>query len=228
MSTSGPVEHSSEPPVEDAHAAPADSSPVQDGPDGPVTRVEVVQPKSKVWREWLTFGVGVLGLLAIVGSFRVFFLVMDSSRMGDQRSRYEAISAKLLDLDSTFIQHPQLTPYFWNGQSADNVDETTKRTIEAIATQRVDYDGYAYTELFYMGTAGDGSFKTSDLQRPTDYPVAKWDTWVSWSETFLEQFHNSPAMCAIVTDPNEQRSYNVRFIRALRDSQACPNFRESS
>jgi hypothetical protein len=34
MSTSGPVEPSSEPPVEDSQAAPGDSSPDQDGPDG--------------------------------------------------------------------------------------------------------------------------------------------------------------------------------------------------
>ena len=184
------------------------------------------KPKSQVWREWITFGASILGLLGIVAAFLTIYFGNRSSQLEDQRSRYEAISAKGIDLDSTFIGHPELTPYFWNGQSADNVDEKTKRTIDAIATQWVDYDQYAWSELVYMGTApNDGSFKTSDLARPKGYNEDDWDAWVSWSETFLGHFRNSPAMCAIVTDPNEQRAYDVRFIKALRDSHACPEWR---
>ena len=168
-------------------------------------------------RDWITPIASIFLLVAIVVTVFQLIATKAASEEDGQRTRYEAISTRLIDLDSVLIEHPELTPYFWEGQPPDG-DETQRQTIDAIALQRVDYDAYAYDELVYMETApADGAFTASSRQ--TGYSEDNSDPWVSWSETIVGQFRKSPAMCKIVAQPR----YDQRFVTALRNAHACRN-----
>lgn len=167
-------------------------------------------------RGWITPLASIFLLVAIVVAVVELFSTNAASQEADQRTQYEALSARLIDLDAVFIDHPELAPYFWQGKWPDG-DEIQRQTIDAIAVQRVDYDAYAYDELVYMETAPeDGSF-TSSASRPAGSTEDNSDPWVLWSETIVGQFRNSPAMCKLVAEPR----YDQRFITALRNTHAC-------
>jgi hypothetical protein len=169
-----------------------------------------------VVRAWITPLASIFLLVAVVVAVFELFSTNAASQEADQRTQYEALSARLIDLDAVFIDHPELTPYFWKGKWPDG-DETQRQTIDAIALQRVDYDAYAYDELVYMETAPeDGSF-TASGSHPAGSSEDNSDPWVLWSETIVGQFRNSPAMCKILAEPR----YDQRFITALRNTHAC-------
>jgi hypothetical protein len=123
-------------------------------------------------------------------------------------------------LDSTFVEHPELQPYFWEHRPVDaTTDEKTARTVEAIADQRVDDDEYTYDELLNMNVApSDRKF----VLRTPDGPKTVRDDWLAWSETIVGHFRTSPAMCSVVTDPEKKKTYGGEFINALAAAQVCP------
>jgi hypothetical protein len=110
--------------------------------------------KSK-WLERIGVATGVVALVVSFGTAAISFRTLNhsirDSANQDQRTRYEAVSAKLLDRDSALVEHPQLIGYFWDGNPVPPDTDPNKQIVEAIATQRVDFDEYAYTELANMG-----------------------------------------------------------------------------
>ena len=241
--------------TEAADSSSGENKPGEDKPEPePVTRAEAAgieaalnniaatlasppaRPKRDQVRDWLTPIFTFLSLGGIVAAFLAIYYANQTSHADDERTRYEAISAKLLDLDAVFVTHPELTPYFWENRTPEG-DDTKVRTIYAIATQRADYLGYAYSELSSMGSAlGDGSFKRPDGGIPKGYsedtqvPPIKWITpkgysdadcsaWVSWSETIVGYFRSSPAMCDTVR--SSETGYDKQFVEALRKANAC-------
>jgi hypothetical protein len=164
--------------------------------------------------------VAVLGLIGIVISGVGLYQSVKSSVREDQRARFDSYNAQILQLDSTFVEKPEFQKYFWEGVPATAApDENIRRTVEAIAELRVDSDEYIYRELVNMGIApSDGRF----VLRTSDGPTTARDDWLAWSETFVDHFRNSPAMCDIVTDPESKKAYGVAFINAIAAAQVCP------
>jgi hypothetical protein len=95
-----------------------------------------------------------------------------------------------------------------------NADDATQQAVEAIAIQFVDYDNYAFAELEDMNMVPpDGTFhlRTDPDATTTD------DNWLSWSESFVSDFQESPAMCRVVIQARE--TYGADFINALAQAR---------
>lgn len=236
MPTSEPGGDSRGVPPEQSKSEP-DNSPSGDQPPGehepknePVTRALIVglPPRSK-WdqmRDWLTLGIASASLIGVGIAFYTLQATKSAAHEDDWRTRYAAISERGLDMDAMLINHPQSIPYFWPVDPKEAADEKAL-TTKAIATQRVDYDSYAYMQLTYMGTAPrDGKFAPSG-SKPDDQFLSDhgesveddWDAWTSWSESIVGDFRNSPVMCKQVADA--QALYDKLFVDALRKANAC-------
>ncbi len=171
-------------------------------------------------REWATLGVAALGLTGVLISLFSLKQSSDSSARQDQRTRYQTISERLLDMDAALVQHPDLTPYFRDGQKLDNhVDPRTRQTVVALAAERADYDEYAYNQLVDLGIAPPSRHFV--LRSPNGPPTV-YDDWLAWSETIKEDFHDSPPMCDVVRDAEHTKGYGAAFITALATAGVCP------
>jgi hypothetical protein len=179
------------------------------------------------WK-WLTtrdatYWTAVAAVAALIGvavSTWTLKSTVASSSEEDQRARYETISAKEIDLDSTFIQHPEQLPYFWSNQPICGIDPNTHRIAEAIAVQRADNDAFTYSELIYIGNAPeDKAFKKFDDKNHEGMSDDNWDAWTSWSQTIVNHFLASPVTCDAVRAAAD--SYPQLFTNALKKAGAC-------
>ncbi len=181
--------------------------------------------------ETTTFAVVAIALIGIAACVITLIFNVASAHRDDQRARdlsahddqlglYDAARALLISLEATFIDRPQLQPFFWEGKPVDSTtDETLARTVVAVAAQRVDAYQNLYVDLVNMKTApDDGKF----VQRQPDGPKGVNDDWLAWSETIEIQFRQSPAMCMVVTDQDSKKTYGAGFINALAAAHLCP------
>ena len=181
--------------------------------------------------ETTTFAVAAIGLIGIAACVIALIVNVASAHRDDQRARdqsvhddqlgiYDAARAQLISLEATFIDRPQLQPFFWEGKPVDSTtDETLARTVVATAAQRVDAYQTVYVALLNLKTApGDGKF----VLRQPDGPKGVNDDWLAWSETIETQFRQSPAMCMVVTDPDSKKTFSAGFINALAAARVCP------
>ena len=188
--------------------------------------INPIEGLKATWK-WLTnrdatYWTAVAAVAALVGvavSTWTLKSTVASSSEEDQRARYETISAKEIDLDSTFIQHPEQLPYFWNNQPICGTDLNTHRIAEAIAVQRADNDAFTYSELIYMGkTPADKLFKNPDDNRE-GMDDDDWEAWTSWSGTIENHYRYSPVTCDAVRAAAD--SYAKQFTNALKKAGAC-------
>jgi hypothetical protein len=166
--------------------------------------------------------ISALGLIQSVNSAHVDDRrSREQSTREDQRGRYDALSALLINLNSIFIEHPLIQPYFWEKKPIDGTtDETMARTVQGVAVQRIVAYEYVYNELLNMNTdPGDGMFVFRDSKNAKSVN----DDWLSWSEDFAAQFRGSPVMCDIVSDPDQKRLYSANFVNALAGAKVCPD-----
>jgi hypothetical protein len=184
------------------------------------------ESRGKTVREWLlaiaTSAAVIVAVVAAVLSLLTWRATVDTLSQGardsqaqDVRTRYEAISAQLLQRDTVLAEHPAYTPYFNDGVAlAANADVATQQAVEAIAIQRVDYDNYAYYELEDMNMIP--SDRRFHLRKDPDAATTD-DNWLSWSESFVGDFQDSPAMCHEVVQSS--KAYGADFINAIAQAR---------
>ena len=180
----------------------------------------------KRWTSHDKVTAGIAGVALVAAALSAYFswsssnTAIDNLEQSNQRTRYEAVSAKLLDRDSTLVEHSDLIPYFW-GTSAGPVPTSPKDPplVRAIATERVNFDDYAYTELWSIdGAMPDGPDKGKFVQE------GPHTDWSGWSAMFINDFTRSPAMCDAVIGAKD--TYNPHFINALVQANACPELEQ--
>jgi len=179
-------------------------------------------------REWAKLVVVALGLVGIIVSYRALEQSSDAATETNQRTRYQTISERLLDMDAALVEHPDLMPYFRDGRTLDNhVDERTRQTVVALAVERVDYDEYVYNQLLQLGLGIVPPSHRFVLRTP-DRPSTVDDSWLAWSETIEADFRHSPPMCGVVEDTELYKTYGIEFIYALAEAGVCPGLHAGS
>lgn len=129
--------------------------------------------------EFLSLVVSALGFVAVVVS--LVFLMKQTAAATEQSkyvadsltsSNYASIGAVMFSVNQVFIDHPELRPYFYDGENADERNPDYARIL-AVAERILDYFSYILI-LSYR------------------YPRLWPPNW--WASLMEERFVSSPAM----------------------------------
>jgi hypothetical protein len=115
---------------------------------------------------------GLSALVTITSLALVATQTMDLRR-SVQRDTYQKAYQTVFDLDRLFLDHPELKPYFYSGQTLDaKTDPVLRARVESTAEWISDF----FDNLFYNVKLG---------------PNEDWSAWESYIE---ETFRRSPAL----------------------------------
>jgi hypothetical protein len=114
--------------------------------------------------------------MSTIASLTSVMIVLNQSidlRRTVQRDTYQKAYQTVFDLDRLFLDHPELKPYFYSGQTLDaKTDPVLRARVESTAEWISDF----FDNLFYNVKLG---------------PNEDWSAWESYIE---ETFRRSPAL----------------------------------
>ena len=128
--------------------------------------------------------VQILGSIAIVIAFMVY---RDSINKGDQDT-YRFISTDLNDHLKIFVDHPELRPYFFDGEVLPKVGPV-RLLVESVADVRLDKMDAILTYFKRRGASD------KDIE--------------GWTTTFQNAFKQSPALCDAIRGVEANYGYIV-------------------
>jgi hypothetical protein len=123
--------------------------------------------------------VEVSGVLAVAGS--IFLLSQQTTAQVEslRNSSYIAVNSKQLELDSIFIQNPDLRPYFFEKKKIDKNDKNYNKAV-SVADYTIDYFDLLYSQVDYF------------LPPRIDQNQKALNSW----KTYIKQsFKLSPILC---------------------------------
>jgi hypothetical protein len=193
---------------------------------------EVRQDKRQVWQLVATVAAVaavIASVVAIILSYASLKQQQDSAARQDEASRYSSMTERNLDLQKTIADNPILLCSFWAKVCDANPrlkqpklkpqDELLARVF---ASYKLDTYGYLYSELESLGAAPDsGEFILR--KNATQADKQKYEAWITWSETFVDAFQNSPVMCQALKDSFD--AYEERFVYAIA-ANTCPGLED--
>jgi hypothetical protein len=136
-----------------------------------------------------------LGFLAVAGS--IFLLMQQTTAQVEslRSSSYIAVNSKQLELDSIFIQNPDLRPYFFEKKKIDKNDKNYYKVV-SLADYTIDYFDLFYSQVDYF------------LPPKID---PKQKAFNSWNTYIKQSFKLSPVLCQRL---NEVKSwYTPEFVQ---------------
>ena len=125
--------------------------------------------------EWLTLAISVISTTSL--AFIWYQVKQTSASL--QASAYATIGNYTMDLDKIFLEHPELRPYFYEGQPITK-DDKNYHTVMAIAEFQLDFFDATMTQLEI---------------RPRESGVEMAEEKKTWDNYFADSFKNSPALC---------------------------------
>ena len=116
--------------------------------------------------------VGAIGSTAVLVT--VLYLSWQTRAARDQAAVLSAqvVSERFIGLDRAFLDHPELRPYFYDGQSVDALDSETRNRVAALAELTLD--------VFQLALSGGGAYSAQH--------EARIRTWI------VRGFARSPAL----------------------------------
>ncbi len=143
---------------------------------------------AKFWIEVAKLGLQIISLVAIAIAF---FTYKEALNKSDQDT-YRFIAVNWNDHLATFIDKPQLRPYFFEGKELpDNLDE--RMQIEAVADVRLDKMDAILTYFQQRGGSSE------DIK--------------GWTSTFEEAFRRGPVLCSEIADVEDNYGLIVPIAR---------------
>lgn len=127
-------------------------------------------------------------LLSLIGLGSLFFIARQVHMAGEQAQAAkiqtqalttQSVMSQLLQLDSLFIEHPEVRPYFYYGKEINKGDEHYDRAL-AVAEFQLDFFDSYLTQSQYL-TLGDEERQ-------------------NWEKYITDSFSTSPIMCARLKD----------------------------
>ncbi len=146
--------------------------------------------------ETLSLLVSILGFAAVV--ITLYLMGRQTRRMTDSLkiAAFQADTAHMLSVDSLFIVHAEIRPYFHDGKVIDLNDPNSDKVL-AMAGLLLDYFGSIIHQRPYV---------------PQMYP-SNW-----WNEYFIDMFASSPTLCEYLRKTAEY--YPKELIQFMKAGEA--------
>ena len=142
-------------------------------------------------------------IISAIGLTSLIFLVIQTRQLSDtlESAALSNISSRQFEMDSVFVEHPEMQPYFFSGVDITEKDEAYAR-VTAVARARLNYVSTFYEQSAYV----------QDLQN-VNSPF--WQAWARYVERI---FSASPIMCKQLDA--SQQDYTPDFVQFARTG--CP------
>jgi hypothetical protein len=127
-------------------------------------------------------------LVSAISLVSLVFLVIQTRQMTDtlESTVLTGISARESEMDSVFVEYPELQPYFFSGVEIDESNSDFAR-VAAIARTRVAFIGHFFEQSTYV----------TELNNETS------PTWQAWKRYIRRVFASSPIMCRMLSETAE-------------------------
>ena len=110
-----------------------------------------------------------------------------------------SIEGQILDLDKTYLAHPEIQPYFFSGQDISPPDK--------------EYP-LVFAQAEYLADFIDSTITIGDRADQQAFNPAAWDVW------YRQQFRGSPILCRLVL--HERDEYGPKIVSVARANCGRP------
>lgn len=140
---------------------------------------------------------------------------LNESRSQTRVTRFESVSARLLDLQKDLIADDRRRDYFFTGKPAPDESDTATWLLAARVVDTYEYIWFQVREL--VADAPD----RGELLLGQQGPLGSREDWAGWSESIASMFRSSPIVCkALAADAVV---HSVDFYQAIRTASVCEN-----
>ena len=158
-----------------------------------------------MFKEKLTTYEVITLVISIIGLTSLIFLVIQTWQLGDtlESTVLTNISAREHEMNTVFVEYPELQPYFFSGTPINESDPDYARVL-----------AIARTRLSFISTFYDQSTYVNDLRNANN------PTWRAWTNYIQRLFSTSPIMCQQLRDTRDD--YTPDFVAFV--GAGCPRF----
>jgi hypothetical protein len=133
------------------------------------------EERTKQFMEWVKIVIGILG----VGTLFIGYNQLVASNLAAKETVYQRMTSEWRDHLKTFVEKPQMRPYFEEGKQLTSSDSDTAQAVLALADVRLDTADAILTYAAMHGAS------------------ARID---GWKNTFARAFKTSPTLCSRLSE----------------------------